>query len=252
MRIDLFLFEKGYVTSRERAKKLVADSRVSVNGKVITKPSYDVDDNDIVDVSKSETYEYVSRGGYKLEAALDAFDIDVTGLYAADLGASSGGFCDCLLVRGISKIFAVDCGSGQLVASVRDNPKVISLENTNARYITDETFGQKVDVVVMDLSFISQTLVFPAISRILKNGGVLVSLIKPQFEVGKSNIGKNGIVKSSKATDEAIKRVIENAEYFGLCCRGTIVSPIKGGDGNTEYLAAFDFDENKNKNIGSI
>lgn len=252
MRLDLYLFEKGFAQSRERAKKIIAENRVLVNKKAIVKPSFEVCDADTVEVKASQTYEYVSRGGYKLEAALNAFNIDVCGLSAADLGASSGGFCDCLLVRGIDKIFAVDCGSGQLVKSIRDNQKVVSLENTNARYISEETFGQKVDIVVMDLSFISQTLVFPAVSRILKDGGIFVSLIKPQFEVGKSNIGKNGIVKNQKATDEAIKRVIDNAQSFGLVCRGTVVSPIKGGDGNTEYLAAFDFDINKNKNIGSI
>lgn len=251
MRLDIFLFEKGFALSRERAKKLVADNRVSVNGKIVTKPSYDVCDNDTVSVEKSAEYEYVSRGGYKLQAALDAFGIDVSGLCAADLGASTGGFCDCLLLRGAKKIYAVDCGSDQLVSSIREDARVVSIENTNARYITDETFGEKVDIVVMDLSFISQTLVFPAISRILKDGGILVSLIKPQFEVGKSNIGKNGIVKDKKATEEAIRRVVDNAAYFGLCCRATIVSPIKGGDGNTEYLAVFDFDVTKNKNIGS-
>lgn len=252
MRLDIFLFEKGFAVSRERAKKLISDERVCVNQRIITKPSFDVCESDIVTVEKSQEYEYVSRGGYKLQAALEAFDIDVSGLCAADLGASSGGFCDCLLLKGAKKVFAVDCGSGQLVSSIRDDNRVISLENTNARYITDKTFGEKVDIVVMDLSFISQTLVFPAVSRILKDGGILVSLIKPQFEVGKSNIGKNGIVKDKKATDEAVRRVVDNAAGFGLCCRGTITSPIKGGDGNTEYLAVFDFDLSKNKNIGSI
>lgn len=240
MRADVYLASHGLAESRERAKKMIDDGRVTVNGTVLTKCSKDILDTDEVLVKRAEKYEYVSRGGYKLEEALSHFDIRVEGLVAADLGASSGGFCDCLLVRNIKKIFAVDCGSGQLASKIRNDKRVISIENTNARFIDHELFGEKVDIAVMDLSFISQTLVFPAVCRILKDSGVLVSLIKPQFEVGRSFVGKNGIVKNKKAVTEAIDRVLENAESLGLSCRGVIESPIKGGDGNTEYLAVFD------------
>ena len=241
MRADAYLFSKGLADSRERAKKLVEEGRVFVNGAVISKPSKDIADTDDVTVKGADRYEYVSRGGYKLEKAIEHFGIDVAGLVCADLGASSGGFCDCLLHFGASKIYAVDCGSGQLAKKMREDERVISFENTNARTIDDTLFGQKVDVVVMDLSFISQTLVFPAVTRILKEGGMLVSLIKPQFEVGKSGVGKNGIVKNEKIRADAVKKVVENAALFGLFSRGVTESPIKGGDGNTEFLTVFDF-----------
>ena len=241
MRADAYLFSKGFADSRERAKKLIEEGRVTVNGTVISKPSKDIEDTDVIDIKAAERYEYVSRGGYKLEKAIEHFSLDVNGLVCADLGASSGGFCDCLLHFGASKIFAVDCGSGQLAKKMREDERVISFENTNARTIDDSLFGTKVDMVVMDLSFISQTLVFPAVTRILKDGGMLVSLIKPQFEVGKSGVGKNGIVKNEKIRSDAVKKVVENAALFGLVSRGVTESPIKGGDGNTEFLSVFDF-----------
>lgn len=241
MRADAYLAEHGYAESRERAKKLILSGRVTVNGNLLSKPSVDISASDDIIVAASDTYEYVSRGGYKLQAALEHFNVDVANLCAADLGASSGGFSDCLLVRGIKKVYAVDCGSGQLSAKIAANSRVVSIENTNARFIDSDLFGEKVDMVVMDLSFISQTLVFPAISRILKSDGILISLIKPQFEVGRSFVGKNGIVKNKKAIADAVSRVVENAAEFGLSCRGIIESPIKGGDGNTEFLALFDY-----------
>lgn len=241
MRADTYLAQNGFADSRERAKKLIEQGRVTVNGILLTKASKDILDSDMVQVKSAEKYEYVSRGGYKLEKALDHFELDVTDLVCADLGASSGGFCDCLLCRGAKKIYAVDCGSGQLAKKIREDDRVVSFENTNARSIDYSLFGEIVDVVVMDLSFISQTLVFPAVTRILKKGGVLVSLIKPQFEVGKSGVGKNGIVKNEMIRQEAVKKVVDNAAIFGLVSRGVTESPIKGGDGNTEYLTVFDF-----------
>lgn len=243
MRADAYLALHGFADSRERAKKMIEEGRVSVNGVVISKPSKDILDSDSVDIKTAERYEYVSRGGYKLEAALEHFGIDLCGLTCADLGASSGGFSDCLLCRGAKKIYAVDCGSGQLAKKLREDERVVSIENTNARFIDSELFGEKVDIAVMDLSFISQTLVFPAVSKILKDGGLLVSLIKPQFEVGKSGVGKNGIVKNEKFRAQAVEKVVENARLFGLFSRGVTDSPIKGGDGNVEYLTVFDFNQ---------
>jgi len=177
MRADAYLALHGFADSRERAKKMIEEGRVFVNGAAVSKPSKDILDSDSVEIKSAERYEYVSRGGYKLEAALEYFGIDVDGLVCADLGASSGGFSDCLLSRGAKKIYAVDCGSGQLAKKIRDDERVVSIENTNARFIDSTLFGEQVDIAVMDLSFISQTLVFPAVSRILKDGGLLVSLI---------------------------------------------------------------------------
>lgn len=241
MRIDRYLAENGFCESRTRAQKLIEEKRVKIGGTLCQKPSEEVSDGQNVTVLPSLHTEYVSRGGHKLAAALEAFLLDVRGLCAADLGASSGGFCDCLLQRGAAKIYAVDCGSGQLAKKLREDARIVSMENTNARTLDENSFGEKVDLCVMDLSFISQTLIFPAVCRILKPHGIVVSLIKPQFEVGRALVGKNGIVKSEKARLAACGRVCENAAGFGLVSRGVIPSPITGGDGNVEYLCVFDF-----------
>lgn len=248
MRADIYLVDKKLAESRQRAKNIIEDGRLTVNGKKVQKAAFVISDSDIVEIAQPQHYEYVSRGGYKLEAALNEFGISVENMTAIDLGASSGGFCDCLLQRGIKKIYAVDCGSGQLAAKIRNDSRVISFENTNARFIDSSLFGEKADIAVMDLSFISQTLIYPAVTRILKNGGVLVSLIKPQFECGRSAIGKNGIVKSEKDRKAAIQKVIENAKLFGLTSRSVITSPITGGDGNVEYLTVFDFNSDNIQN----
>ncbi len=241
MRLDVYLVDKSLVQTRQRAKTLISDGRVTVNSIVCQKPSKDVTEGDIVEIAPTDEYEFVSRGGYKLSAAIEHFGLDVCGFVAADLGASSGGFTDCLLLHGVRKVYAVDCGSGQLAAKLKDDPRVISMENTNARALDEGTFDDSVDLVVMDLSFISQTLVFPAVSKVLKKDGIFVSLIKPQFEVGRSGIGKNGIVKSEKIRAQAVEKVVENAKLFGFVSRGVIESPIKGGDGNIEYLCVFDY-----------
>ena len=169
MRIDRYLAENGFCESRTRAQKLIEEKRVQIDGALCQKPSEEVSDGQNVTVLPSLHTEYVSRGGHKLAAALDAFLLDVRGLCAADLGASSGGFCDCLLQRGAAKIYAVDCGSGQLAKKLREDARIVSMENTNARTLDENSFGEKVDLCVMDLSFISQTLIFPAVCRILKH-----------------------------------------------------------------------------------
>ncbi len=241
MRLDVYLVENEFVISRQKAKNLISDGRVLVNSTVCQKSSKEILADDVVEIIPSNEYEFVSRGGYKLAAALDKFGVDVNDLVAADLGASSGGFTDCLLHNGARKVYAIDCGSGQLASKMKNDPRVISMENTNARELDVSFFEETIDIVVMDLSFISQTLVFPAVSRILKKNGIFISLIKPQFEVGRAGVGKNGIVKSEKLRTEAVKRVVDNAATFGLISRGVIESPIKGGDGNTEYLCFFNY-----------
>lgn len=242
MRLDTYLSESGLAKSRSFAKILLEEGYVKVNGKVINKPSYDVSGNDRVFVTGSP-YSYVSRGGVKLEGALNSFDCDVSGKVCVDIGASTGGFTDCLLKRGAVKIYAIDSGTEQLDKMLSEDPRVVSIENFNARFLTEETIGEKCDVAVTDVSFISQTLIIPAVAKILIDGGVFISLIKPQFECTKSEIGKGGIVKSKKTMSEAVLKVIRCAESFGLGCQGLIKSPISGGDGNTEFLMLCKYNE---------
>ena len=240
MRIDSFLCEKGYFESREKAKKALLDFRVSVNGKTITKASFNVDDNDIVSVKENEKSEYVGRGGIKLEHALDKFRIDVCGFRAIDIGASTGGFTDCLLQRGAEKVYAVDIGHGQLHKSLAENERVINLEGVNARELTASIVeNEPCDIAVSDLSFISQKLVVPCVRNVLKRGGILVILIKPQFEAGRENLNKNGIVKSEKVRLRVVEDIVSFVEDEGYEHIGSTVSPITGGSGNTEYLGVF-------------
>ncbi len=245
MRLDQFLTEKGYAETRTKAKNLIESGSVNVNGKLVLKPAFDVSDGDDVSCRTDLVCPYVSRGGLKLEGALREFNIDVTGATCLDIGASSGGFTDCLLKHGASKVYAVDSGSGQLHKSLLNDDRVISLENVNARYLSEKEIPQKADITVMDVSFISQTKLYPAIIPLMKNNGVLISLIKPQFEVGRSGVGKGGIVRDEKKRREAVDNVIEVASSFGLKNIKTVISPIKGGDGNTEFLANFILDSER-------
>ncbi len=239
MRCDLFLAEKGYAKSRSKARELIEAGAVRINGKKIEKPSESVDeivDNRVEILMESP---FVGRGGLKLEHALDCFGISVEGLLALDVGASTGGFTDCLLKRGAANVIAVDSGEGQLDPSLCEDSRVINIEKYNARYIKAEDLSFLPDIAVMDVSFISQTLILPALSQIMKDGATLVSLIKPQFEVGRGAIGKKGIVKNAKDRRNAVTDVIACAASYGLGCVALTRSPIRGGDGNIEFLAAF-------------
>ena len=237
MRLDLYLFEMGLVSSRTEAKNFILEGAVSVGGKIIKKPSFDVlagTANVTVDVSAKK---YASRAGFKLEAALDSFSISPRGLCAVDIGASSGGFTDCLLQRGALRVAAVDSGYGQLVTALRDDPRVDFFENYNARYMSASDFDFVPDIAVMDVSFISATYIIPVVAEVLRDNGIFVCLIKPQFEVGKAHIGKGGIVKNEKHRREAVDKVVRCAEGVGFLLCSLIESPITGGDGNVEYLA---------------
>ena len=238
MRLDVYLTERGMVSSRTEAKGFITDSAVKVNGKVITKPSFDVAEDSVVEIDKSSK-KYVGRGGMKLEAAIAAFGISVAGKKAIDIGASSGGFTDCLLQNGAASVIAVDSGSAQLVEKLRKDERVVSIENYNARYMMAEDLPYVPDLCVMDVSFISATYIIPAIRRTLAPMSDFICLIKPQFEVGKSGLGKGGIVKSSKLRQDAVDKVVKFAEENGFKCRSVIESPIIGGDGNIEFLAHF-------------
>ena len=238
MRIDLYLSENGLCESRTEAKKLVVEGKVTVDGKIITKPSLDVSGDERIEVDRSQI-RYVSRGGLKLEAALDSFNVTVTGALAIDVGASTGGFTDCLLKRGVSHVIAVDSGDMQLKDLLRNDPRVTVMENFNARYMTKNDFEYAPTLAVMDVSFISATLIIPALSDVLACGADFICLVKPQFEVGRSGLSKGGIVKSEALRKKALNNVIVSACACGFSHIGTITSPIEGGDGNVEYLAHF-------------
>lgn len=237
MRLDAYIVLKYPDMSRSRAKVLIEGGSVNLDGKNVTKPSISVDETleHTLEINMSDI-PFVSRGGFKLAGALDAFNFNVKDLVCADIGASTGGFTDCLLQRGAKKVYAVDSGTNQLAASLRADPRVISMENFNARDLTHDTFGEVCQLAVADLSFISQTLVLDAIYSILSEEGIYIGLIKPQFECGKSALNKNGIVKDKKQHIYAIKRVISAAHEAGFHVTSLTVSPIHGGDGNTEFL----------------
>lgn len=239
MRIDVFLFENGLADSRTEAKRLVLSGAVTASGKVISKPSYDYNASaSELSVDKS-VIKYASRGGFKLEGALSDFGIDPTGRIAIDVGASSGGFTDCLLQNGAKHVIAVDSGSGQIADFLRNSDNVTVLENFNARYMKPSDFEFTPSLAVMDVSFISATYIIPAVYDVLSDNSDFICLIKPQFEVGKASLGKGGIVKDKKALDFAKSKVSDFAKEIGFKHIKTIESPIKGGDGNTEYLAYF-------------
>lgn len=239
MRIDKYLSEAGYTKSRKFAQDLIDAGAVTVDGKNVKKASEEIDPTIPHSVVLAELFKYVSRGGMKLEGALDAFGIDVRGLKALDVGASTGGFTDCLLKRGAKEVYAIDSGVGQLHPDLLRDTRVHSIEKFNARSLTKKTTDGECDIAVIDVSFISQTYLLAPICECLNDGGVFVSLIKPQFEAGASALGKNGVVKNAGYRYLAVKRVLNAAHETGFDCRGLIPSPITGGDGNKEYLACF-------------
>ena len=237
MRLDIFMCESGLAESRTRAKALIISSSVKVNGVVVTKAALDVADTDVVEVINE--LKYVSRGGLKLEGALDHFNVSVRDKTAIDVGASSGGFTDCLLQRGARHVYAVDAGSGQMLPRIAHDERVTLIENYNARYMKATDFPCAMDMAVMDVSFISQKYIIPSVASVVRDGGEFISLIKPQFEVGRSDVGRGGIVRSAEARERAVREVIECADAFGFSLVGKMKSPIEGGDGNIEFLAFF-------------
>lgn len=240
MRADLYLTSHGYVSGREKAKELIADGNVSIDGRVLKKASDHVDGEGEHTVEIRNPLRYVGRGGLKLEAALNAFSLNVEGKTALDIGASTGGFTDCLLQHGASKVFAVDAGEGQLAKKLQEDARVIAREHLNARNLSlTDLSGEPADLIVMDVSFISATYLLLRFPMLLRESGEAVCLIKPQFEVGKEWIGKGGIVRDPRAHHAAVERVFAAAEQAGLLPAGLIPSPITGGDGNREFLAYF-------------
>lgn len=237
MRLDTYLSEKGLCKSRAAAQELIKSGGVSVNGKPAVKNSLEVSDGDDVRIDEAKKLKYVGRGGLKLESALKLWEIPLDGKICIDVGASTGGFTDCMLQHGAARVFAVDVGSGQLAGALRSDPRVVSLENTDIREFAPPDKAQA-DFIGADVSFISQRLILPHIFRLLKSGGAAVVLVKPQFEAGRSSLNKKGIVTSEKTRQECVREIQKTAEQCGFAIIGTEKSPITGGDGNIEYLLA--------------
>ena len=235
MRLDVYMVSAGLAASREAAKRLIEEGAVTLDGVVVKKPAKDVAGEPQITVLPKR---YVGRGGEKLEGALSLFGVSPLGLRALDIGASTGGFTDCLLQHGAAHVVALDAGQGQLHQTLREDVRVTNIEKYNARNLTPADTGI-CDMAVMDVSFISQTLILPKIPDVLREEGILISLIKPQFEAGRAALNKQGVVRHAKDRVLAVRRVLSAAAEAGLSCRGLAPSPILGGDGNEEFLAYF-------------
>lgn len=235
MRIDRLLVERGLVASRERARRLVMTGAVLVGDRPVTKPGTEVPDDAEVRLRGTDS-PFVSRGGDKLAGALDAFALDVRDRVALDVGASTGGFTDCLLQRGVRRVIAVDVGYGQLAWKLRQDPRVVVLERTNARRLVAEDLPERPDMAVVDVSFISLATVLPPVSAVLTPGATIVALVKPQFEVGRGRVGKGGVVRDSALRAEAVASVRAVAEGLGLTVGGEAESVLPGPKGNREVF----------------
>ena len=231
-RLDLLLAERGLADSRQQAQSLILAGQVTVGDRVVDKPGTRVPL--AADVAVAGGLPYASRGGYKLAAALDAFDLDVSGWAAADVGASTGGFTDCLLQRGAARVYAIDVGYGQLAWKLQQDPRVVVLDRTNARYL--EALAEPVDLATIDVSFISLRLILPAVTGWLRPGGQIVALIKPQFEAGKDQVGKGGVVREPEIRQQCIDKVQTFARHHGFQVGPVVESPIRGPAGNVEFL----------------
>lgn len=247
-RLDILLVEKGLVASREKARALIMAGEVLVGEQKITKPGTEVLENLPIRII-GEGLKYVSRGGYKLEKALEEFKINLQGKIVIDIGASTGGFTDCALQNGAKLVIAVDVGYGQLSYKLRQDPRVVVLERTNIRYLEAFKLPVRPNFATCDVSFISLKLVLPKIKELLIPGGEAVLLIKPQFEAGREKVGKKGVVKDPKTHEEVINKIISFAIALGFAVRGLTYSPITGPEGNIEYLLYLSTDNTYNKEI---
>lgn len=234
-RLDIVLVEKGLANSRERAKEMIKSGQVTINGNLCDKPSKIISDNDKLEII-GETLKYAGRGGLKLEHALDKFEISIKECVCVDIGASTGGFTDCMLQNGVKKVYAVDVGHSQLVESLKNDPNVVNMEKTDVRTLTKQAFNESINFIATDVSFISLKLVLPKIYELLEDKCQAVVLIKPQFEAGKSNLNKHGIVIDQKVHIEVLKEIYFYSQSLGFAVKGLCYSPIKGGKGNIEYL----------------
>ena len=247
LRLDARIFDLGLTESREKAKAFIMAGQVYVNGMKASKAGMTVTEKDNIEVRGSS--EFVSRGGHKLKKAMASFPIDLTDKICMDVGASTGGFTDCMLQNCAAKVYSVDVGYGQLAWKLRSDSRVVNLERTNIRYVTDEQIPDKVDFSSVDVSFISLCLVLPAIYPILADNGECVCLIKPQFEAGREKVGKKGVVRDKSVHFEVIQKIYDFAIESGFCVAGLDYSPIKGPEGNIEYLVYLKKGEAENAEI---
>ncbi len=234
-RLDILLVEKGLVTGRDKAKGVIMAGQVYVDNQKADKPGMEVPEECLLEL-RGDTLQYVSRGGLKLEKAMQAFPISLTGRICVDIGASTGGFTDCMLQNGAVKVYAIDVGYGQLAWKLRSDERVVTLERTNIRYVTQEQVPDPIDFISIDVSFISLTLVLPVAHMLLKEQGTLVCLIKPQFEAGRDKVGKKGVVRDIETHREVVDKILRFACSAGFHPLGLSYSPIKGPEGNIEYL----------------
>lgn len=235
IRLDVALTEKGLVESREKGKALIMAGKVFVNGQKVTKAGTTVNEDDLIEI-KGDKLPFVSRGGLKLDKAIHSFDINLKNTICMDIGASTGGFTDCMLQNGAKKVFSVDVGYGQLAWKLRTDERVINMERTNFRYIKPEDIEEKLDFASVDVSFISLDKILPVLYNLLKDNALSVCLIKPQFEAGREKVGKKGVVRDSETHIEVINKIVLLAKQLNYSVKGLDFSPIKGPEGNIEYL----------------
>lgn len=234
-RLDVVLFERGFAESREKAKALIMSGIVYVNDQKEIKAGRDIKADDCIEV-RGSTLKYVSRGGLKLEKAMESFPIKLDGCICMDIGASTGGFTDCMLQNGAKKVYSIDVGYGQLAWKLRSDDRVVNLERTNFRYVTREQIPEEIDFASVDVSFISLKLILPVMHTLLKAGAQAVCLIKPQFEAGRENVGKKGVVRDPAVHESVIETIVEFASSQAFKVLGLEHSPVKGPEGNIEYL----------------
>lgn len=242
IRLDAAVFERGFAESREKAKAYIMAGVVYVNNEKADKAGMQVTEDDNIEV-RSNPLKYVSRGGLKLEKAMQSFPIELNDCICADIGASTGGFTDCMLQNGAAKVYAIDVGYGQLAWKLRSDERVVNLERTNFRYVTENEIPEKLDFASVDVSFISLRLILPVLKNLLKNGGRAVCLIKPQFEAGKDRVGKKGVVRDISVHLDVVRELTDFMVSCGYSVLGLEYSPIKGPEGNIEYLAFIELND---------
>lgn len=244
MRLDQYLIEKGLISGRDKAKAIIMAGEVYVNEQKADKAGQLVSEEDRIEV-RTDALRYVSRGGLKLEKAMEVFPVCLKDAVCMDIGASTGGFTDCMLQNGAARVYAVDVGYGQLAWVLRTDARVINLERTNIRYITENEVPEMLDFASIDVSFISLKLVLPVAFRFLRDGGNVVCLIKPQFEAGREKVGKGGVVRDKETHIEVIRNVMHFAEESGFSVKALDFSPVKGPKGNIEYLLMLQKEDEK-------
>ena len=242
-RLDVLLTERGHAENRTKAQAIIMSGQVYVNGQKADKPGVSYEETVDIEVRDSHPCPYVSRGGLKLEKALRDFGVKPEGFVCSDSGASTGGFTDCLLQQGAKKVFAIDVGYGQLDWKIRSDPRVVVMERTNVRYVTPEDLGEPLDLSVVDVSFISLKIVLPVIKTFLKSTGQVLCLIKPQFEAGKDKVGKKGVVRDPAIHKEVLDGFVELADSLEMKILGLTFSPVKGPEGNIEFLGHLTLDD---------